>query len=92
MTSHEPTSHLAVVTTPQLMRDLKEIEHLIAALRRGPVADPSDLEDLSWLQSRRRYVLALLAARRAQRGRKIVRLDLWRDGGVMIPGHARRVA
>lgn len=92
MTSHAPCAACAIVTTPQLMRDLKELEHLIAALRRGLATDPDDLEDLSWLQSRRRYVLALLAARRAQKGRKVVRLDLWRDGGISIPGGARRVA
>jgi hypothetical protein len=92
MSRREPAERFAVMTTPLLMRDLKEIDRLIATLRRGPVMDPGDIEDLSWLQSRRRYILALLAARRAQKGRKIVRLDLWRDGGLRVTGSARQVA
>lgn len=92
MSAAEPIEPLPVMTTPLLMRDLKEIDQLIAALRHGAIADPADLEDLNWLQSRRRYVLTLLAARRAQKGRKIVRLDLWRDGGLRIPTITRQVA
>jgi hypothetical protein len=64
------------------MCDLKEIDHLIAALRRTRRHNAQDLEDLHWLQSRRRYVLAVLAARRAQKDKKVVRLDLWRSGGI----------
>lgn len=82
----------AVVTTPQLRIDLREIEHLIGMLGRVPGADAGDLDDLAWLRGRRRYVLALLAARRAQKGRKIVRLDLWRDGGFSRSGRGSRRA
>ena len=82
----------AVVTTPQLRIDLREIEHLIGMLGRVPGADAGDLDDLAWLRGRRRYVLALLAARRAQKGRKIVRLDLWRDGGLSRSGRGSRRA
>jgi len=82
----------AVVMTPQLRIDLREIEHLIGMLGRVPGADAGDLDDLAWLRGRRRYVLALLAARRAQKGRKIVRLDLWRDGGLSRSGRGSRRA
>jgi len=78
----ERQGNVGILTTPQLKADLREIEHLIGALSRIPNADPGDLADLHWLRSRRRYVLALLAARHAQKGRKIIRLDLWRDGGL----------
>jgi len=79
-----------VITTPQLIHDLREIDHLIAALRRAHSGDFADLDDLSWLQTRRRYVLAVLASRRAQKSRKIVDLTLWRSGGVMLPdAHAQ---
>ena len=92
MTVLERQQTLAVVTTPQLRVDLREIEHLIGMLGRVPGADAGDLDDLAWLRGRRRYVLALLAARRAQKGRKVVRLDLWRDGGLSRSGRGRRAA
>ncbi|MGH7035951.1 MAG: hypothetical protein ACREFL_19665 [Stellaceae bacterium] len=92
MTVLERQQTLDVVTTPQLRIDLREIEHLIGMMGRVPGADAADLDDLAWLRGRRRYVLALLAARRAQKGRKIVRLDLWRDGGLSRSGRGRRAA
>ena len=92
MTVLERQQTLAVVTTPQLRVDLREIEHLIGMLSHVPGADARDLDDLAWLRGRRRYVLALLAARRAQKGRKVVRLDLWRDGGLSRSGRGRRAA
>ncbi|HKT18492.1 MAG TPA: hypothetical protein VJR47_10650 [Stellaceae bacterium] len=85
----ERQANVAVLTTPQLRADLQEIEHLIGALGRIRHADPSDLDDLNWLRGRRRYVLALLAARRAQKGRKVIRLDLWRDGGMSVAARSR---
>lgn len=77
----ELAAAVLILTTPQLERDLKEIDQLIASLRRACNVDLEDLNDLSWLQGRRRYVLALLGARRAQKGKRIVSLDLWRNGG-----------
>ncbi len=71
-----------VMTTAQFVHDLREIDHLIAALRRTQRSDYDDLDDLSWLQTRRRYVLAVLAWRNAQKSKKIVDLALWRSGGV----------
>jgi hypothetical protein len=81
-----------VMTTPQLIHDLREIDHLIAALRRTQATDWNDLEDLNWLQTRRRYVLAVLASRRAQKSKKIVNLTLWRNGGTVQPDTAAHVA
>ncbi len=83
---------LTTLTTPQLTRDLEEIDQLIAALRRSCNIDAEDLDDLSWLQGRRRYVLTVLAARRAQKGKQIVSLDLWRTGGVAMPAATSRAA
>jgi len=73
----------AVLTTPQLALDLREIDHVIAALRRCNSNDAEDLFDLQWLQLRRRYVLAVLASRRQQKTGKVVRLDQWRSGGII---------
>jgi hypothetical protein len=68
-----------------LRRDLDEIQHLITALRSVPLAQPDELEDLTWLQGRRRYVLAVLAGRKSLQRRKIVNLEQWRSGGVTLP-------
>ena len=81
-----------ILTTPQLERDLTEIDQLIAALRRACHVDLEDLNDLSWLQGRRRYILAVLGARRAQKGKRIVSLDLWRNGGLRGSDAAPRAA
>jgi hypothetical protein len=92
MSAPETQGAPLVMTTPQLIHDLREIDHLIAALRRTQAADCNDLEDLNWLQTRRRYVLAVLASRRAQKSKKIVNLTLWRNGGTVLPDTGARVA
>ena len=92
MTAPLPATGCLTMTTPQLVRDLKEIDHLIAALRRAYNIDSEDLNDLSWLQGRRRYVLALLATRRAQKGKRVVSLELWRHGGLTQPEATPRAA
>ena len=92
MAQAEASGVSLILTTAQLERDLKEIEHLIAGLRRTGHKDIGDFDDLNWLQSRRRYVLAVLASRRAQRGKKVVRLDLWRTGGVAVAEAIANVA
>jgi hypothetical protein len=81
-----------VTTTPQLRLDVKEIDQLIATLRRTYGRQAEELEDLRWLRNRRHYILALLASRRAQSGRKVVRLDSWRDGGAQMRLATRSVA
>lgn len=74
-----------VMTTPQLVSDLKEIDHLIDALRMAQNFDADDLDDLSWLHGRRRYIQRVLVSRRAQKGKKIVSLNTWRYGSAMEP-------
>lgn len=92
MTAPMRDTGFMTMTTPQLMHDLKEIDQLIAALRRTYHVCAEDLDDLSWLQSRRRYVLAVLATRRAQKGKRVVSLDLWRSGGLPLPEATPRAA
>jgi len=82
MRAPDPCLGLAILTTPQLRFDLQEIHKLILALRRAPNIDPGDIEDLKWLRDRQRYIVALLTLRRAQIGKKIISLELWRDGGI----------
>ncbi len=92
MSAPQHAAEPPIFTTPQLIRDLREIDHLIAALRRTYNVDVEDLDDLGWLQARRRYVLAVLAARRAQKGKRVVSLNLWRSGGLPLPETAPRAA
>ena len=73
-----------VMTSDDLVRDLREVDWLIAALSAPYGADQEDLEDLRWLRARRRFLSALLAVRRAQKGKKIVNLELWRHGRAAI--------
>ena len=82
----------AVLTTPQLRLDLREVEHIIAVLRRATAPSTADREDLEWLQTRRRFILAMLAMRRAQNANKVVRLDVWRGAGVALPERLPEVA
>lgn len=68
------------MTSETLLRDLATVERLIAALDRRYDLDESGLRDLCWLRARRRFLAGLLRVRRAQRGNKVVSLELWRSG------------
>jgi hypothetical protein len=68
------------MTSDKLLRDLRDIDWLIAVLSAQPGAAGEDLEDLRWLRERRRFLATLLRTRRAQKGKKIVSLALWRSG------------
>ncbi len=69
-----------IMTSDNLVRDLREIDHLIVALSTPDGVDDDDFEDLRWLEERRRFLWALLAVRRQQRNEKIVSLEVWRYG------------
>ena len=92
MPQPEPNADLAILTTPQLIGDLQEIDDLVAALRRTQNIDAEDVEDLTWLRNRRRYILAILASRRALHGQKVVSLALWRNGGIAAVSANSRAA
>lgn len=68
------------MTSDKLARDLREIDQLIAVLSAPHAGQSNDLEDLNWLLARRRSMSELLAIRRAQRGKKVVSLAIWRYG------------
>ena len=78
--------------TPEVKRDLVQINRLIAVLRVMPTFDLSDLDDLNWLLHRRRFLLATLASREVQRGKRVVSLDMWRSGGRRTPDASLQVA
>jgi hypothetical protein len=68
------------MTSDELAQDLHQIDQLITALSAPERAEHTDLDDLSWLMARRQMVSELIAIRRAQRGKKIVSLAIWRFG------------
>jgi predicted nucleic acid-binding Zn ribbon protein len=68
-----------MMTSDELARDLRDIDELITVLSASD-SDLADADDLHWLLERRRSVSELLAVRRAQRGKKIVSLAMWRYG------------
>jgi hypothetical protein len=69
-----------IMTSDELARDLRDIDELIMTLSAPESHDTADADNLHWLVQRRRTVSHLLAIRRAQRGKKIVSLALWRYG------------
>jgi hypothetical protein len=72
-----------IITSDDLIQGLQDIDRLIASLSPSAGVDEEDLRDLRWLLAKRQSLSALLAVRRAQKGKKVVSLDLWRDGHVV---------
>lgn len=81
-----------VMTLNAIRYDLARIEALIAALTGGSPFDNGDWEDLLWLRQRRAVLQALLASRRAQRGKSVVSLDIWRYGLPASPNRRSKAA
>ena len=80
------------MTSDEILRELGHIDWLISALNASPGVEDSDLDDLRWLAGRRGFLRSLIEIRRKQKGKKVVRLDLWRDGGGITARSAARVA
>jgi hypothetical protein len=80
------------MTSDALLHDLAIVERLIAALSVACRLDDEALRDLRWLQARRKYLSGLLGVRRAQRGKKIVSLTLWRSGHASASAQIDKVA
>ena len=69
------------MTTLEARRTLANLETLIAAIeQRAGALDRDDLLALRSLRHRRGSLRGLLAVREIERPKKIVRLELWRDG------------
>lgn len=67
--------------TAILQHDLQHIDQVIGMFRVAALSDSAELDDMQWLQHRRRFLLTAIASRRMQRQQKIVDLSLWRSGG-----------
>lgn len=83
---------VALAATPELNRELRQIDQLIGALRMVPLRGSEDFDDLRWLQERRAFLLSVLAWRFKQKRQKIVSLTLWRSGGLPVAEIPSRVA
>lgn len=68
------------MTSEELNRELVEIENVLVLVQACRSDDFADLEDRLWLNRRRSYLAALAEIRRAQKGKKVVSLAVWRDG------------
>lgn len=69
------------MTTLEARKTLANLETLIAALeQKSGVLDRDDLVALRSLRHRRSSLRGLLAVREIERPKKIVQLELWRDG------------
>ncbi len=69
------------MTTLEARKTLANLETLIAALeQKSGVLDRDDLVALRSLRHRRSSLRGLLAVRDIERPKKIVQLELWRDG------------
>ena len=71
------------MTTLEARRTLATLETLVAAIeQRAGALDRDDLLALRSLRHRRSSLRGLLAVREIERPKKIVRLELWRDGHI----------
>ena len=69
------------MTSPEARKTLSSLETLIAALeQKSGALDRDKLLALRSLRHRRSALLGLLAVREIERAKKIVHLELWRDG------------
>jgi hypothetical protein len=80
------------MTSDEILRELGHIDWLIAALNASQAAEDIERDDLRWLAGRRRFLGSLIEIRRAQMGKKVVSLDLWRDGRAVTARNAAQVA
>jgi hypothetical protein len=69
------------MTSLEARKTLTNLETLIAALeQKGGMLDRDELVALRSLRHRRSSLRTLLAVREIERAKKIVHLELWRDG------------
>jgi hypothetical protein len=74
------------MTSGEAQHTLKTLQSLIAVLEmRSGSLTREQIQALRALRHRRSSLRALLAVRKAEKHKKIVSLDLWRDGYV-LPG------
>lgn len=78
--------------TAELTRDLHQIDGLIVALHSAQAYEDDDLDDMRWLQERRRFIVGVITARNLQKQQSVVDLAAWRSGRSMQHEARSRVA
>ena len=81
-----------VMTSEAIRYDLSRIDALIVALGGDHHLNEDDFGDLKWLRRQRAALLGLLASRRTLQRRKIVNLEVWRNGSVARPSLGPKAA
>jgi hypothetical protein len=82
-----------VMTTQEAKNTLSALENLIAVLEDVDGGlDRAQRQVLYALRNRRRALRALLATRKLESSKKIIRLDLWREGYQLPPLPAQATA
>ncbi|MDE2229832.1 MAG: hypothetical protein KGL11_12435 [Alphaproteobacteria bacterium] len=74
-----------IAKSDDLRRSLREIDHLLQALRAADVDSDVHLDEIELLERSRRSIVTLLAARQTQNREKVVALQAWRDGSLIAP-------
>lgn len=67
-------------TMAVLQHDLHQIQYLLRVLLPLVASEEHDLDDIVWLNARRRFLQSIIAARRQSPRQKIVNLAEWRSG------------
>jgi hypothetical protein len=78
-----------VMTTLELERTLQMLDRVLGALehRRDPL-EPDECRLRRRLEERRGDLRALIAARKAEREKKVIRFNLWLDDTLPVPSLA----
>jgi len=69
-----------VMTSAAVRYELCRIDALIGALGGSYPLSEDEIEDVWWLKEQRAHLCALLAVRQAQCGKRLVSLEIWRNG------------
>jgi len=77
------------MTSDAVRHELSRIAALIEVLECSYPTPEDEVEDIRWLKEQRRHLGALLDMRRVQRGKRLVSLEVWRNGR---PGRAAATA
>lgn len=81
-----------MVTSGELERDIRRLDALISLMTGAYSCDAEDIEDLNWMRSTGASLRALLEIRHSEQRNKVIRLAVWRDGGMSADLGNRKAA
>ena len=68
------------MTSAAIRHEISYLDALIEALGGSYPISEDEVEDIRWLKEQRKHLCALLAVRQAQCGKRLVSLEVWRNG------------